>query len=431
MENINMKKNKIILIVALVLSLSANADNDEMRFKAGQQNFKFGNNNTAFLQRNVAYKKNHVNGVGVSSSGTLSKYNYSLWFSNSNAGFDINKDFKTKSGLSGVVGLSAMDGLKTRSVYASAKYGKFVLSASTLVLRAVELKKNGDSSSMIKKNLVAPTSTTINTEPKPPTNTTVNTDKEPIPPTKKTDADPDFDQRDKDVEDAIEKLMQDRYGATFCDNLVANKNLCPNQTRNDKNTNASTSANKASAQTETDSNDETWIKTGVDWSKGAYDDTGNWMAKTEDIKNVANDSCKGVEAISTGGCATATKAVTWYGKALEDGGHWTSQAIDDTGNAGKDAWNWTADATEDALNWVGGIFGATGNQGYGYTGNQALEKLRRSTNIELSYMMSKKTLLSVNGRGTLNAQHLFNKNTHVTIEGNANGYTRLVAKYQF
>jgi hypothetical protein len=44
MENINMKKNKIILIVALVLSLSANADNDEMRFKAGQQNFKFGNN---------------------------------------------------------------------------------------------------------------------------------------------------------------------------------------------------------------------------------------------------------------------------------------------------------------------------------------------------------------------------------------------------
>jgi hypothetical protein len=50
-----------------------------------------------------------------------------------------------------------------------------------------------------------------------------------------------------------------------------------------------------------------------------------------------------------------------------------------------------------------GIFGATGNQGYGYTGNQALEKLRRSTNIELSYMMSKKTLLSVNGRGTLNA----------------------------
>jgi hypothetical protein len=51
------------------------------------------------------------------------------------------------------------------------------------------------------------------------------------------------------------------------------------------------------------------------------------------------------------------------------------------------------------LNWVGGIFGATGNQGYGYTGNQALEKLRRSTNIELSYMMSKKTLLSVNGRG--------------------------------
>jgi hypothetical protein len=103
-----------------------------MRFKAGQQNFKFGNNNTAFLQRNVAYKKNHVNGVGVSSSGTLSKYNYSLWFSNSNAGFDINKDFKTKSGLSGVVGLSAMDGLKTRSVYASAKYGKFVLSASTL-----------------------------------------------------------------------------------------------------------------------------------------------------------------------------------------------------------------------------------------------------------------------------------------------------------
>jgi hypothetical protein len=140
-----------------------------MRFKAGQQNFKFGNNNTAFLQRNVAYKKNHVNGVGVSSSGTLSKYNYSLWFSNSNAGFDINKDFKTKSGLSGVVGLSAMDGLKTRSVYASAKYGKFVLSASTLVLRAVELKKNGDSSSMIKKNLVAPTSTTINAEPKPPT----------------------------------------------------------------------------------------------------------------------------------------------------------------------------------------------------------------------------------------------------------------------
>jgi hypothetical protein len=46
-----------------------------------------------------------------------------------------------------------------------------------------------------------------------------------------------------------------------------------------------------------------------------------------------------------------------------------------------------------------------------------VEKLRRSTNIELSYMMSKKTLLSVNGRGTLNAQHLFNKNTHVTIEG--------------
>jgi hypothetical protein len=45
-----------------VLSLSANADNDEMRFKAGQQNFKFGNNNTAFLQRNVAYKKNHMNG---------------------------------------------------------------------------------------------------------------------------------------------------------------------------------------------------------------------------------------------------------------------------------------------------------------------------------------------------------------------------------
>jgi hypothetical protein len=33
-----MKKNKIILIVALVLSLSANAGNDEMRFKAGQQN---------------------------------------------------------------------------------------------------------------------------------------------------------------------------------------------------------------------------------------------------------------------------------------------------------------------------------------------------------------------------------------------------------
>jgi hypothetical protein len=30
MENINMKKNKIILIVALVLSLSANADNDAM-----------------------------------------------------------------------------------------------------------------------------------------------------------------------------------------------------------------------------------------------------------------------------------------------------------------------------------------------------------------------------------------------------------------
>jgi hypothetical protein len=36
MENINMKKNKIILTVALVLSLSANADNDEMRFKAGK-----------------------------------------------------------------------------------------------------------------------------------------------------------------------------------------------------------------------------------------------------------------------------------------------------------------------------------------------------------------------------------------------------------
>jgi hypothetical protein len=29
MENINMKKNKIILIVVLVLSLSANAGNDE------------------------------------------------------------------------------------------------------------------------------------------------------------------------------------------------------------------------------------------------------------------------------------------------------------------------------------------------------------------------------------------------------------------
>jgi hypothetical protein len=49
----------------MLMSLSANAGNDEMRFKAGQQNFKFGNNNTAFLQRNVAYEKNHVNGVGV------------------------------------------------------------------------------------------------------------------------------------------------------------------------------------------------------------------------------------------------------------------------------------------------------------------------------------------------------------------------------
>jgi hypothetical protein len=33
--------------VVLVLSLSANADNDEMRFKAGQQNFKFGNINAS------------------------------------------------------------------------------------------------------------------------------------------------------------------------------------------------------------------------------------------------------------------------------------------------------------------------------------------------------------------------------------------------
>ncbi|VVM26961.1 hypothetical protein BSPWISOXPB_5649 [uncultured Gammaproteobacteria bacterium] len=57
MENINMKKNKIILIVALVLSLSANAGNDEMRFKAGQQNFKFGNNNTAFCKEMWHTKK--------------------------------------------------------------------------------------------------------------------------------------------------------------------------------------------------------------------------------------------------------------------------------------------------------------------------------------------------------------------------------------
>jgi uncharacterized membrane protein len=66
----------------------------------------------------------------------------------------------------GSVGLSAMDGLKTRSVYASAKYGKFVLSASTLVLRAVELKKNGDSALNLISSLPAlalndSTSTTI------------------------------------------------------------------------------------------------------------------------------------------------------------------------------------------------------------------------------------------------------------------------------
>jgi hypothetical protein len=81
--------------------------------------------------------------VGISSNGTLSKYNYSLWVTNGHAGLDFNRSFKAKNGMSALVGVSAMDGLNNKSAYAEVEYGKWKLGVTALVIAAIVVKSSG------------------------------------------------------------------------------------------------------------------------------------------------------------------------------------------------------------------------------------------------------------------------------------------------
>jgi hypothetical protein len=46
------------------------------------------------------------------------------------------------------------------------------------------------------------------------------------------------------------------------------------------------------------------------------------------------------------------------------------------------------------------------------TPTQALDKLKSGTNVELSYMWSNQTLLTLNGTGALNARHVISVDSY-------------------
>ena len=488
--------------MALSLSLNVSANTE---LAAGKQDFKFGN-----LKSNFINGQQSLNGVGISSNGTLSKYNYSLWVTNGHAGLDFNRRFQSKNGVSALVGVSAMDGLRARAAYADVSYGKWKLGVSALVIAAVAVNYRNKEDNLVEK-APDPEPAKPKPSPKPPVVEKPKPKPEPVPPVvdkPKTDPVPpvnncwysrlghclDSNNQPAPKPDPVPPVdncvnrsvtgecMDNFHGEPEALNSTGSlkdkdskKTLKPpkDYKRPDEAKDFFTSIGNWFAETDKPGNptekgigkffsnagNGVYHWTGQastdagNWTTDAANNTGDWFSdagkwtKEAVVGKPARDTHKWIDK-------AADDTYNWTGQASTDAGEWTKEAVTGkpardthewidkaTENANKwghnasiDAIEWTKDAFLDADSWFSGIFGVFGFAGqanYPMNRTQALDKLKSSTNVELSYMWSKKTLLTVNGTGALNARHAISVDSYFVIEGKAGRYAKVTYDLKF
>lgn len=453
-----MKKTTIISAVALSLSLNVSANiglhAKDKGFQFGAQDFKFGN-----LKSNFVNGQKSLRGIGASNSGSFSNFNYSLWVADGNSGLDFNRRFQSRSGASALFGISAMDGLKSTAAYADFSFGKFKLGISSLSIATAKINTN-----------------TISKEPRV---------EDPA------QARPKPEQLTSRVRPNDENCKTGSMGICLDDtqkprtSLLTQVNAVEKQdTGKDAFVWIGDAAKDADKWVSGAGNDMgqpardaiLWVKgaanSTADWTKGAGSDTMNWIGRsnidmTKWVATVFNDSTGWVGGAAKDADNWVSGVATDMGKPVRDAAAWIVQAAKDTDKtlfidsgvdtdvkrAAKDTEKWVDGATNNTRDWVGhaaqdgadwvdgaakdvgdffgGIFGATGQVNYPVNQTMSMQKLRSGTNVELSYMVSNKTMLTVNATGALNSRHMLSDDSYLVVEGKNKEYIGLSYGFRF
>lgn len=111
-----------------------NVGSPDGSFKLGRQAPKFGIHKTKFIKKSNVYNLTDIVEDGLSHSGKVDNFNYSLFYSKNLHSIDVNRDF-TVDDFEFNVGASLIDDGRN-SIYAVAKYGSFSLMAQNVRVKS-------------------------------------------------------------------------------------------------------------------------------------------------------------------------------------------------------------------------------------------------------------------------------------------------------
>lgn len=110
-----------------------NVGSPDGSFKLGRQAPKFGIHKTKFIKKSDVYNLTDIVEDGLSHSGKVDNFNYSLFYSKNLYSIDVNRDF-TVDDFEFNAGASLIDDGRN-SIYAVAKYGSFSLMAQNIIVK--------------------------------------------------------------------------------------------------------------------------------------------------------------------------------------------------------------------------------------------------------------------------------------------------------
>jgi hypothetical protein len=111
-----------------------NVGSPDGSFKLGRQAPKFGIHKTKFIKKGDVYNLTDIVEDGLSHSGKVDNFNYSLFYSKNLYSIDVNRDF-TVDDFEFNVGASLIDDGRN-SIYAVAKYGSLSLMAQNVRVKS-------------------------------------------------------------------------------------------------------------------------------------------------------------------------------------------------------------------------------------------------------------------------------------------------------
>lgn len=110
-----------------------NVSSSDGSFKFGRQAPKFGIHKTKFIKKSDVYNLTDIVEDGLSHSGKVDNFNYSLFYSKNLYSIDVNRDFTVDDFEFNVGGSLIDDG--RNSIYVVAKYGSFSLMAQNIIVK--------------------------------------------------------------------------------------------------------------------------------------------------------------------------------------------------------------------------------------------------------------------------------------------------------